>query len=182
MTSKEIRKEAINAIKGILKQQYLDIATELIDSNKLWELIEQYMPSWTALEKVQQVQEVFEEVSPKYRITVATKGGIPVYSFEEKHSGASEVEPLEISVRCQFPQTPEGQQQFQAMEQHIKTGAPVTLEGSYIQEFKLPAFLRTVFDPEQLAKCVLSINSRRARRRSAHVGQLLCAALGGQRL
>lgn len=164
VTSKEIRKEAINAVKDILKQQHLDIATEFIDGHKLWELIEQYMPSWTVLEKVQQAQAVFEEVSPNDRITIATKGGIPVYSFEEKHPAASEVEPLDISVRCQFPQTPEGQQQFQAMEEHIKTGVPVTLEDSYIQEFKLPAFLRTVFDPEQLAKGVLSINPQRSLR------------------
>jgi primosomal replication protein N len=164
VTSKEIRKEALNAVKDILKQQHLDIATEFIDGNKLWELIEQYMPSWTVLEKVQQAQAVFEEVSPNYRITVATKGGIPVYSFEEKHPGAAEVEPLEISVRCQFPQTVEGRQRLQAIEQHIKTGAPVTLEGSYIKEFTLPPFLRSVFDPEQLARGVLSINPQRSPR------------------
>ena len=50
------------------------------------------------------------------------------------------------------------------MEQHIKTGAPVTLEGPYIQELNLPPFLRALFDPEQLAEGVPTINPQRSPR------------------
>lgn len=44
VNSHPITKEAIEAIKGIIKNNIIDRATTFIDGNKLWEYIEKYIP------------------------------------------------------------------------------------------------------------------------------------------
>lgn len=45
VSAKEISKESINAIKGSLRSNNLDKVTTFIDGDKLWGLVQQYLPN-----------------------------------------------------------------------------------------------------------------------------------------
>jgi hypothetical protein len=161
VSSKEIIKEALYAIQGVLRDNNLDKVTDFIGGDKLWELIEKYLPERTVWEKLQQVQKVFHEASPYYRIVTQTKEDGVAISLEPKYPGAEQEHPVTFSGRFVFPDTPEGQGMREAFEQHLKTGAPVTLTKLYIEEFKLPEFLIPFLDPTGEGIGMLAIGPRR---------------------
>lgn len=141
ISSNEIIKEALNSLQGVLAEDNLEKVTDFIDGNKLWELIERYLPERTVWEKLQQVRKVFDEASPYYRIVAQTKEDGVAISLEPKYPGAEQEHPITFTTRFVFPDTPEGREMHEAFERHQKTGAPVTIPEPYLEEFKLPEFL-----------------------------------------
>ena len=161
VSSKEITKEAINAIQGVLRDNNLDKVTDFIRGDKLWELIETHLPERIVWEKLQQVQKVFDEASPHYRIVAHTKADGTAISVEPKYPGAEQAHPLTFRARFVFPDTPEGREMREAFERHLTTGAPVTLTEPYIEEFELPEFLTPFLDPTGEGVGVLAIGPKR---------------------
>jgi hypothetical protein len=161
VSSKEIIKEAINAIQGVLRDNNLDKVTDFISGDKLWELIERYLPERTVWEKLQQVQKVFDEASPHYRIVAQTKEDGVAISLKPKYPGAEQEHPIAFTAGFVFPDTPEGREMREALERHLKTGAPVTLPKPYLEEFKLPEFLLPFLDSMGEGIGVLEIGPQR---------------------
>lgn len=147
ISSKEISKEAISAIRGVFRDNNLDKVTDFISGDKLWKLIETHLPERTVWEKLQQVQKVFDEASPQYRIVAQTKADGVAIALVPKYPGVEQEHPVAFSGRFVFPDTPEGRDMREAFERHLKTGAPVTLTKPYIEAFKLPEFLIPFLDP-----------------------------------
>lgn len=161
ISSKEIPKEAISAIKGVFRDNNLDKVTDFISGDKLWELIERYLPERTVWEKLQQVQKVFDEVSPHYRIVTQTKADGVAISLEPKYPDAEQEHPITFSARFVFPDTPEGRKMREAFKRHFTIGAPVTLTKPYIEKFKLPEFLIPFLDPTGEGIGMLAIGPQR---------------------
>ena len=147
VSSTEIKKEAINAIKGQLRNSNLDKVTDFIDGDTLWGLIQRYMPELGINEQLSSVQMQIDDLikSDYYRVTANTKNE---FFIEPKYPGADLEQPLTISALLEFDASkPEGQKALADWERHVKTGAPVTVKSPYLKEFNLPAFLRPLLSP-----------------------------------
>ena len=57
VTSKAIAKKALNSLQSLVKQGGLEKVTELIDGEKLWELIELHLASWTVPEELERIRD-----------------------------------------------------------------------------------------------------------------------------
>jgi len=161
VSSKEITKEAINSIQGVLRGNNLDKVTDFISGDKLWELVEEYLPERIVWEKLRQVQKVLDDASPHYRIVAHTKANGTAIWLEPKYPGAEQEHPLTFRARFVFPDTPEGREMREAFERHLRTGAPVVLTKPYIAEFELPEFLIPFLDPTGEGIRMLEIGPRR---------------------
>ena len=145
VSAKEITKEATNAIKGSLGGQNLDRVTIFVDGDRLWELVQQYLPEQTALEHLRSAGEKLDELSDHYRVVGNTKGE---FSIEEKYPGAAKDQPLSILARFEFDtQTDEGRRAFEDFERHIATGAPLSIKSPQLAEFQVPEFMRRLAEP-----------------------------------
>lgn len=147
ISSQEITKEAINSIQGVLKVNNLDKVTDFIDGDALWGYIEKYQPERLVWNKLNQVQKVFDEASPYYRIVARTTGEGVHISLEPKSPEIEEEHPVSFNARFVFPNTPEGREIHDAFEKHIKSGTPVEITKPYIEEFNVPEFLLPILDP-----------------------------------
>ena len=134
VSSAEIPKEAINAIKGQLRSNNFDRVTTFIDGDRLWELVQEYMPESGIVEQLNTVQKKLDDLirSAHYRVTANTKNE---FFIETKYPGAETARPFLISTRLEFDENdPEAQKALEEWQRHIKTGAPVTVKSPYLKE------------------------------------------------
>lgn len=162
VSSKKITKEALNAIEGVLEESNLKNVTTFVNGDKLWELIEEYLPQRAVWEQLRQVQRVFDEANPHYRITVRTTKTGPKLSIEPKSPDSETKHPISITGQFTFPETAEGQKMREAFDRHIKTGSPVTLTKEYIDHISIPDFLVPFLDPSGRGVSKLSLGSQRS--------------------
>ena len=147
VSSKEINKEAITAIRGQLRSSGLDRDTDFIDGDQLWDLVREYLPELGVFDQLDAVQKKLDEIakSNHYRIVANTKGQ---FYIETKYPGAEKDEPLQVSGAFQFDRNdPMGDKAWEDWQHHIKTGAPLTIASPQLQELKLPEFLDRLINP-----------------------------------
>jgi hypothetical protein len=111
-----------------------------------------------ALEKVSEAQHVLENLHTDWRVTINTQGGTQVYMLEPKHP---DVAPLEVSFHATFPSTPEGMKAAEEVEHALKTGAPIRLDGQYLDSVPVPPFLARLFEPYDGTKGMLTATQQR---------------------
>lgn len=162
VTSGEISKEATNAIKDTLRTAGHDRVTDFIDGNKLWELVQKYMPEQTVWDDLQQAQRKLDELSPEhYRLEARSTGQIDITG---RYPGVEKDHPLKIWGTFTFPDTPEGQQKREELERMLATGSQVTIPTEYIESLELPDFLQSLIDPSGENVGTLTIGPRRSER------------------
>jgi hypothetical protein len=92
------------------------------------------------VEKLEEIQKELDKASPHYRLVVNSSGE---FTVQPKHPKAIKEEPLKISSRFEFPDTPEGREMRDKLERTMATGEPITIPKEYIKYLKLPE----VFSP-----------------------------------
>ena len=141
VSSKEIKKEAVEAISGVLNNRNLSNAITFINGDRLWQLMEEHLGPHIVWEKLRQVQEVLNEASPHYRMVVHMEGETTVVSLQPKYPGAEQEHPIGFQGKFVFPKTAEGKAKLEEFKLHSATGAPITLESDYIEKIEPPEFL-----------------------------------------
>jgi hypothetical protein len=146
VSSAEISKEAINAIKSQLRSSHLDKVTEFIDGDRLWELIQEHMPECGIAEQLETAQKKLDELiqNEHYRVIANTNNE---YFVVPRHPGAEKEAPFAIATKFAFDKSSaEGRQAFEEFQRHVKTGAPVAVKSQHVQELSFPSFLRPLLD------------------------------------
>lgn len=92
------------------------------------------------IEKLKEIQKELDQASPHHRLVVNSAGE---FTVQPKHAEANNEQPLKISSRFEFPDTPEGREMRDKLERAMTTGEPITIPKEYIGYLKLPE----VFSP-----------------------------------
>ncbi|HEX8177785.1 MAG TPA: hypothetical protein VF543_22040 [Pyrinomonadaceae bacterium] len=149
VSSKEISKEAINAIKGTLRKDNLDKVTTFIDGDTLWDLIQKHLPEKGVLEEIQSAKTKLEallkehKLSEHFQIVADTEG---VFELRVKRSDALEEHPLPSVLQIKInPDDPESSKAFDELKRMFATGAPLKLKNPYIAKFQMPNFMEQLF-------------------------------------
>ncbi|MBA3342391.1 MAG: restriction endonuclease [Gemmatimonadaceae bacterium] len=151
VTSSRITKEAHDSIDNMLRGTSGEARVMFIDGDKLWGLVEKYLPASAALQKLDDVGNHFETVSDHHRITAKVSGKNVVLSTEPKHPAAYRDEPLEFKMKLSFDKQPENQKALADVQQFLKAGAPVTLPNSVISSLEVPEILKPLLGDLTLA-------------------------------
>lgn len=160
VSSKKIKKEALNSLGPILAKSNLEKSTAFINGDKLWRLIEQFLSEKTVMDKLHQVQKLLDEMSPHYRIIPRLGEQKIDISFQPKYPGAEREHPMKVSGRFVFPKTPEGQKKLEEVNRHFETGSPLTLTEEYIEDFKFPEILAPFFDQSDVKPKKIEIGAK----------------------
>lgn len=145
--SKEIKKEAINAIRSLLTNENLDRVTTFIGPERLLELMNEFMPERGVLDQLEATQEKIDELArdDHYRVVANTK---KQFSIEPRYPGAEKDKPFLISALLRFnTKDAQGKRSRDDFLRHLKTGAPVEIKSPHLKEFVLPEFLRELIKP-----------------------------------
>jgi hypothetical protein len=145
-----ISKEAHDSIKNAVKGSLADRNLRFINGDQLWELVEKHLPQSVVIDKLSSLRDVFESLSPHHRI-VASVGEQIVLSPQPKYPGAEAADPLEIGLKLQYPNTPEGIAGRKELERHIATGSGITIPSTFVSELKVPDFLKPFIDAAKLS-------------------------------
>ncbi len=154
VSSQEITKEARRSLRSTLSAGHLDRLLEFVDGDTLWDMIQKHLPREAVWDQLTRASSTLENVSEHYRVRATTGANGINLSLEPKTPTAFQDAPAEFRVVFQFPPTPEGIRFNEALQGHIKTGAPVTIPAQYVKTLDLPAFLDPIFraSPEQTAE------------------------------
>jgi hypothetical protein len=147
VSSHPITKEAGDAIFGALRAARLDRLVTLIDGDKLWALVEEHLPAAAVLDRLREAADAFETASPNYRIAALVDGEQVTLTAKPKHPDAFDAEPLAFRGTFRFDDSPAAEAARAAFEQHIRTGAPVTIPAAHVAEFEMPDFVRRFLAP-----------------------------------
>jgi hypothetical protein len=147
VSSKQIGPTAVRAIEGVLRGNHLDKVTRFIDGNTLWNLIERHLGERTVLDKLAQVQAMFEEANPYHRIVSTIRGNAISFSLEPKDQQLALEHPVSISTHLKFPDTEEGRAKREELERFLDTGSDLTISKEYIERVELPEFLQGFIEP-----------------------------------
>lgn len=140
-----ISENAIDAIRSAMGNSVHKDNVDFVGIDKLWSLIEQYMPLQATLQKLEEVQQDFNTWDPHYRLEAHIGGSSIRHTIAEKFPGALQEKPIKIMTVFSFPDTPEGQELRKAMEHFFETGTPVKIPGAYIKSLEYSEFLQHVY-------------------------------------
>lgn len=146
VTNQTISKEAEDAIMAGLRPETLNRNVSFVNGDRLWELIERYMPVQAVWQKLEDAKALFDSLDSHYvpRVDIS-KEGIHV-SLEEKYPGAAQERPITVKPIFTFPETAEGQMAKESLLRSFATGDPVDIPGKFIDRIELPNFLKGIYD------------------------------------
>ncbi|MEK6281578.1 MAG: hypothetical protein AABN95_14585 [Acidobacteriota bacterium] len=133
--SRQIKNEAITAIRGTLGNSNLDKLTRFINGDQLWQLIQKHLPERVVFENLKAIQNVLDAASPHHHIVAKTTGEMMIQPKTAEGSGEH---PLLGAVKFSFPDTADGHKAREDFERHLATGAAVTITKPYLEDFVLP--------------------------------------------
>ena len=154
--SKEIKKEAISAIQGVLSANNLDKITRFIDGDELWELVQQHMPERAVFDKLEELQQTLDAASPDYKMVAKTTGELII---EPRSVEKLPAQPL-VRIIVDFPDTEEGREAKEKFNQTLSTGEPATIASPYLTGLEMADFLIPFvgqINPDQAKLVVLPI-------------------------
>jgi hypothetical protein len=135
--SKEIKKEAISAIQGVLNASNLDKITRFIDGDELWDLVQQHTPERAVFAKLEELQQTLDAASPDYKLVAKTTGELII---EPKSPEKLPAQPL-LRVIVDFPDTEEGKEAKEEYDQQLSTGEPAVIASPYLSRLEMADFL-----------------------------------------
>lgn len=143
MSNKVISKESIIAIKDALGKALFKENVEFVGIDKLWELIEKFLPPQAVLQKLEEARTVLENWDTHYRLQASiTEAGIQ-FTPAEKFPGASLEKPIDIKTAFSFPtDTEEGRFYAEAMGKYFADGTPAKIPLKYLRNIELPDFMQ----------------------------------------
>ena len=150
ISSQRILKEAEDSIRSALSTNgLLPRLTTFINGDRLWELVEQYMPISAVWQKLQEASNTLQELDPHYVPQVILEPGAIQVTIAEKPASSPIENPLEITSHFEFPDTPEGHAAHQALWDFVRTGTPVDIPSNYVRSVEFPDPFKELFGPQQ---------------------------------
>ncbi len=140
-----IGENAIDAIIAGMGNSIHKENIDFIDIDKLWWLIERYMPVQASLQKLEEVQQDFNTWDSHYRLEAYIGNSGIQHTIAEKFPGASQEKPIKIKSVFSFPDTLEGRELREAVERFFEAGTPVKIPGDYIKSLEYSDFLQHVY-------------------------------------
>ena len=151
--SKEIKKEAISAIQGVLKANNLDKITRFINGDELWDLIQEHTPERAVFGKLEELQQTLDSTSPDYKVVAKTTGELII---EPRSAEKLPAKPL-FRITVAFPDTEEGREAKENFNRDLSTGEPVTVASPYLTELEMADFLVPLLGPISTDKAKLVV-------------------------
>ncbi len=152
-----ITKEALNSMKGAM-EDYLLRDTTFLHGDTLWSTIEKYLPEKTVVEKLKQAQQVLGNVSDEFRVNVNVGDDLQ-FTIQGKDSENGRIQPIEISGKFEFPDTPEGREAAEAVEKAFRTGSPASIPQEFVKEFQVPSEIRSLFGLDESSLPAIEMRS-----------------------
>ncbi len=141
-----INETAIDAIVSAMGNSVHRENVDFVGIDKLWNLIEQYMPIQATLQKLEEVRQDFDSLDTHYRLEARISGSGIHHTLTEKFPGASLEKPLIIKQALSIPtDTVEGKELQAAVERFFDTGSPVRIPGAYVKSLEYSDFLQHVY-------------------------------------
>lgn len=100
-------------------------------------------PETTVVEDWQRLQTRLDDLDPYYRVVPT---GVDGWNIQGKYPGVEKDHPLKIAFDLSFPNTTEGKEILEKYQQLVKTGTELKIPQQYISDFRLPEFMKEVFD------------------------------------
>lgn len=145
VSNKPISHEAVDRIVANIGRSVYAGNVTFIGIDKLWELIEKYMPLQAALHKLEDIQREYEALDTHYRVETRLGGDGIHQTLVEKFPGAAQEKPLTFDLAFEFPNTDEGKAQMEAIKRFRETGTPVKIPATYIKNIEYPAILKQIY-------------------------------------
>lgn len=158
VTSGRIAPQALTSLRSALQRSNHAAVTTFIDGEKLWELVERYLPAASVHEHLQQL--VRKLNIENEAVQLIPELGLRVVS---RHPSTSAEAMLNFSGKLCFPDTEDGRAAHAAFVEHTKTGAPVVVEPPFVTEFTFPKILEPLFGDGSDAKFSLVFGPREGR-------------------
>jgi len=157
VTSRDIRPEALRALKAHFKKSNLLHAVTFFDGEQLLEMVGRF-PELTLPQRTADVLEELRQRSGPVHVE-------PFIGLNIAPGDGAEIDPdlLAMKGRLVFPDTPEGIAARREFEEHIRTGKPVTIRASFIEGMSLPNVLER-YVGEQFELRELSLGPRVSRK------------------
>lgn len=143
VSNKPISAHAIELIKsGIGHAVYRENVT-FIGIDRLWELVEKYLPLQAALQKLEDVRQDFETWDSHYRLDFQMDATGTHSMLAEKFPGAALEKPLTFRTVFEFP----NEKDAEDLKRSFETGAPAKIPAKYIKNLEYPDILQQVLPP-----------------------------------
>lgn len=141
VTSHAISTEGTHTLGSLLSQEHLTTRVHTIDGNKLWRLVEEYLPARLAAEALRKAYTILDPKDPAVSFEVRVNEGGTFFLVEPK-SGAA----FSISAPPEFPSTEKGQAERALFDEFLRTGRSVELGGEFLTGLELPEAVRKLLD------------------------------------
>ena len=141
----------IQSLRSALGSQGLVRATKLINGDKLWDLLSQFLPEKTAWEQFGQAHNTLQGLVPGYQLSLTTNGQTTEISLNA-NDDAPGAEPLEIAFHLDFPPTEQGSVAFEEYRQFVRTGSAFKMPPEVISKTDLPQPLQRLYNFSDTAK------------------------------
>ena len=133
--SKQITKEALNAMSGTLASQNLDKVTDFIRGAKLRELVAQYLPWKDTIDRLKEIGHSLSEMDSPFRFVPTVEDGKVQVAV---HAKSTDQAPLTVKTVFSIPDDEDGMKIREQIKSHFETGAPLIIPKPYLKEFQMP--------------------------------------------
>ncbi len=171
VANKKIPKETRDRLRATIENESWNSHTEILDVDQLWTLVSKHLVTEIG-GAISRVEKLITETSPYVVDTLINHPGKPFMSltsgdrafvFKESFEGQLQSEPVVMTGRFAFPNTPHGQEKLAELEAALTTGTPATIPAEYIDSLEVPEFItrltRELIGDEPTSVGELRINS-----------------------
>lgn len=145
VSNKPISHDAVDRIVANIARSVYAGNVTFIGIDKLWELIEKYMPLQAVLQKLEDVQREYETLDTHYRLEAQIDGTGIHHRLVEKFPGAAQEKPQTFHIKFEFPNTEDGRAHMEALKRFHATGASVKIPATYIKNLEYPDILKQIY-------------------------------------
>jgi hypothetical protein len=149
VSNQEISTGAIDALTASLSPSGVNRDVSYIDGDRLWKLIEQYLPVRAIFQKLGEVSQVLDSLDTHSSLQVHLANSGIQMSVAEKFPGAWQEKPFFVRPVFEFPDAPEGRAAKDALEQALATGAPLNIPAAFIKHVEFPEFMSQLVEDVQ---------------------------------
>jgi hypothetical protein len=140
----QIKKEALAALQSCIGAAFSKVA--ILAGDQLWEKIDTHLAERALLDKANELRRRLVDSHIENARIIIDAQNVHVHLLP-RAEGAEELRAV-----FQFPPDERGRAAFEALQRHIDTGEPVTIDGKYVVEWRAPDTMGRLFGEERPSK------------------------------
>jgi hypothetical protein len=137
----QIKKEALTALQSCIGDAFSRVT--ILAGDQLWEKIEKHLTERALLDKANELRRRLIDSHIENARIIVDAHKVQVHFLPR----AGDVD--ELRAVFQFPSDDRGRAAFDALQRHIDTGDPVTIDGEYVVEWRAPDTMGRLFGEER---------------------------------